>query len=145
MPLQGGTVQVVVVVQNPRLRGSRRQTAAGTAAAYHKSILYAYYRSVVKNGTRLQSQVCETQVIVVRSGDGADDLRCGGQPMLPIGDAESQDTVIDPRFATGTVMGKRYVDEAGIEVLVTKAGIGTLSVGEVPLQIKESKPLPASD
>ena len=27
-------------------------------------------------------------------------------------------------------MGKRYVDETGAEVLVTKAGAGTLSVGE---------------
>jgi hypothetical protein len=30
-------------------------------------------------------------------------------------------------------------------VLVTKAGKGTLSVGETPLVIKEAKPLPASD
>ena len=27
-------------------------------------------------------------------------------------------------------MGKRYVDETGAEVLVTKAGAGTLSVGD---------------
>ena len=42
-------------------------------------------------------------------------------------------------------MGKRYVDDAGAEVLVTKAGKGTLSVGSTPLAIKEAKPLPASD
>lgn len=30
--------------------------------------------SVIKNGTRLQSQVCDTQVIVVRSADDLDDL-----------------------------------------------------------------------
>ncbi len=42
-------------------------------------------------------------------------------------------------------MGKRYVDENGAEVLVTKAGKGTLSVGSTPLTIKEAKPLPASD
>jgi hypothetical protein len=30
-------------------------------------------------------------------------------------------------------------------VLVTTAGIGTLSAGDVPLRLKESKPLPASD
>jgi hypothetical protein len=45
----------------------------------------------------------------------------------------------------GTVMGKGYVDQAGSEVLVTKAGIGTLSAGDVPLRLKDSKPLPASD
>jgi hypothetical protein len=42
-------------------------------------------------------------------------------------------------------MGKRYVDETGAEVLVTKAGAGTLSVGETALSLKEAKPLPASD
>jgi len=42
-------------------------------------------------------------------------------------------------------MGKRYVDDGGAEVLVTKAGAGTLSVGETALSLKEAKPLPASD
>ena len=40
---------------------------------------------MIKNGTRLQSQVCDTQVIVVRSADSLDDLRAGGVPMVPIG------------------------------------------------------------
>ena len=42
-------------------------------------------------------------------------------------------------------MGKRYVDEGGAEVLVTKAGAGSLSVGTTALELKEAKPLPASD
>jgi hypothetical protein len=42
-------------------------------------------------------------------------------------------------------MGKRYVDETGAEVLVTKGGAGALSVGETLLELKESKTLPASD
>ena len=42
-------------------------------------------------------------------------------------------------------MGKRYVDADGSEILVTKAGKGTLSIGSTPLQVKEAKPLPASD
>ena len=41
-------------------------------------------------------------------------------------------------------MGKRYVDDGGAELLVTKAGQGTLTVGETPLSLK-AKPLPASD
>ena len=41
---------------------------------------------MIKNGTRLQSQVCDTQVIIVRSADSLDDLRAGGAPMVPIGD-----------------------------------------------------------
>ncbi|BDN80353.1 hypothetical protein MPS_4189 [Mycobacterium pseudoshottsii JCM 15466] len=40
---------------------------------------------MIKNGTRLASQVCDTQVIVVRSADTLDDLRCGGAPMVEIG------------------------------------------------------------
>jgi hypothetical protein len=42
-------------------------------------------------------------------------------------------------------MGKRYVDGSDAEVLVTKAGAGSLSVGTTVLVIKEAKPLPASD
>jgi hypothetical protein len=99
---------------------------------------------MIKNGTRLASQVCDTQVIVVRTADSLDDLRCGGAPMVPIG-AEQRAGELDPAFAEGNVMGKRYVDENGAEVLVTKAGAGTLTIGETPLHVKEAKPLPASD
>ena len=45
----------------------------------------------------------------------------------------------------GSLMGKRYVDTTGAEVLVTTAGAGTLCVGSVPLTIKESGPLVVSD
>jgi hypothetical protein len=100
---------------------------------------------MIKNGTRLQSQVCDTQVIVVRSTDSLDDLRAGGAPMVPIGEEASSDLTLDDGLADGNLMGKRYVDESGAEVLVTKAGKGTLTVGATPLTIKEAKPLPASD
>ena len=108
---------------------------------------------MIKNGTRLRSQVCDTQVIVVRTADSLDDLRAGGVPMVPIGSekigtenpAASATATLDPAFSDGNAMGKRYVDEAGAEVLVTKAGGGTLSVGTTALALKEAKPLPASD
>jgi hypothetical protein len=100
---------------------------------------------MIKNGTRLQSQVCDTQVIVVRSADSLDDLRAGGVPMVPLDAEKSSELSIDPEFSDGNAMGKRYVDEAGAEVLVTKAGAGTLSVGTTALSLKEAKPLPASD
>lgn len=100
---------------------------------------------MIKNGTRLQSQVCDTQVIVVRSADSLDDLRAGGAPMVPIGAETSSDLTLDPALSDGNLMGKRYVDENGAEVLVTKAGKGTLSVGTTALTVKEAKPLPASD
>jgi hypothetical protein len=100
---------------------------------------------MIKNGTRLQSQVCDTQVIVVRTADSLDDLRAGGAAMVPIGTETAGDATLDPAFSEGNAMGKRYVDETGAEVLVTKAGAGTLSVGATPLALKEAKPLPASD
>ena len=100
---------------------------------------------MVKNGTRLQSQVCDTQVIVVRSADSLDDLRAGGAPMVAVGSDVDSSLSLDAALSDGNLMGKRYVDDAGAEVLVTKAGAGTLSVGSTPLAIKEAKPLPASD
>lgn len=100
---------------------------------------------MIKNGTRLQSQVCDTQVIVVRSADSLDDLRAGGAPLVPVSSDVDPGLSIDESLAEGNLMGKRYVDEAGAEVLVTKAGKGTLSIGSTPLAIKEAKPLPASD
>jgi hypothetical protein len=100
---------------------------------------------MIKNGTRLQSQVCDTQVIVVRTADSLDDLRAGGTPMVPIGDDKAAGLAIDPALSDGNLMGKRYVDGSGAEVLVTKAGQGTLSVGATPLRTKEAKPLPAGD
>jgi hypothetical protein len=104
---------------------------------------------MIKNGTRLQSQVCDTQVIVVRSADSLDDLRAGGVPMVPLDSqkdsGKSSEFTIDPSFSDGNVMGKRYVDDNGAEVLVTKAGAGTLSIGTTALALKEAKPLPASD
>jgi hypothetical protein len=99
---------------------------------------------MIKNGTRLASQVCDTQVIVVKTADSLDDLRCGGTPMVVIG-ANRSGAEPDSAFAGGAVMGKRYVDDSGAEVLVTKAGTGTLSIGETALSLKEAKPLPASD
>jgi hypothetical protein len=100
---------------------------------------------MIKNGTRLQSQVCDTQVIVVRSADSLDDLRAGGAPMVAVGGDVDASLALDPALSDGTLMGKRYVDDGGAEVLVTKAGAGTLSIGSTPLAIKEAKPLPASD
>lgn len=100
---------------------------------------------MIKTGTRLQSQVCDTQVIVVRSSEALDDLRAGGVPMVPLDAEKAADSQLDPNFSGGTVMGKRYVDDSGAELLVTKAGAGSLSIGGTPLEQKAAKPLPASD
>jgi hypothetical protein len=85
-------------------------------------------------------------VIVVKTPSGDVDLRCGGQPMVPIGGEAGAGGSPDPAHNSGTLLGKRYADEAiGLEVLCTKAGQGSLSIGEVALGIKEAKPLPSSD
>lgn len=100
---------------------------------------------MVKSGTRMQSQVCDTQVIVVKASDELDDLCCGGVPMVPLDTEIDSTATLDPRFAANSAMGKRYVDGTGAEVLVTKAGVGTLTVVSSPLVLKDAKPLPASD
>ena len=65
--------------------------------------------------------------------------------MVPIGSEGDTSLTIDDSMCDGTLMGKRYVDDSGAEVLVTKAGKGTLSIGSTHLSLKEAKPLPASD
>jgi hypothetical protein len=96
----------------------------------------------MKPGPKLKSAVCDTEVMVIRGTEGVVD--CGGAPMLEQATADKKP--INPAFAEGTRIGKRYVDAAGkLELLCTKAGKGSLSVGGVALQIKDAKPLPSSD
>ena len=98
----------------------------------------------LKSGLRLQSVTCDTQVIVVR-GSGDADLRCGGQPMAPAGGAVDRQAPAEPHTG-GTLMGKRYGDdESGVEILCTKPGAGSLSIGDAPLPEKGAKALPSSD
>lgn len=99
----------------------------------------------LRNGLRLRSAVCATELVVVRAPAAPIDLRCGGTPMAEAG-GDVATGVVDPAFAEGTLLGKRYADEVlGLEVLCTKAGDGSLSIGNGPLAIKSAKPLPASD
>jgi len=98
----------------------------------------------LKPGLRLQSVADETQVIVVR-GSGDVDVRCGGAAMVPA-DGPADRQPLDAAFTGGTLMGKRYADaDAGIELLCTKPGDGSLSIGDVPLPTTDAKPLPSSD
>ena len=81
----------------------------------------------------------------MRTSHALDDLRAGGAPMIALDATADAGLRLDDDYAGGTLMGKRYVDADGSEILVTKAGKGTLSIGSTPLQVKEAKPLPASD
>jgi hypothetical protein len=100
----------------------------------------------LRPGSRLRSAVDATEVVVVKPPIGPVDLCCGGHPMVPMGSDGEAGAAPLPDHAGGTLLGKRYVDaDETLEVLCTKPGDGSLSVGDVPLQVKEAKPLPASD
>lgn len=100
----------------------------------------------LRPGLRLESATCDTQVVVVKAPKDATavDLRCGGEPMRELGTGGERLPVTtegDP-----TLLGKRYSDDdAGLEVLCTAGGAGSLTVGDRPLLVKGAKPLPSSD
>ena len=91
-----------------------------------------------KNGTRLRSQVCDTEVIIVRCGDELEDLRAGGAAMVPLGSELTSGAELAPGLDGGNALGKRYVSQGGAEVLVTNAGTGTLTLGSTPLTLKQA-------
>ena len=96
----------------------------------------------MKPGTKLKSTVCDTEVMIVRTSGAV--IECGGSPMADERPAER--SAINPAFAQGTKIGKRYVDAGGtVEVLCVKPGQGSLSIAGVALILKDAKPLPASD
>jgi len=100
----------------------------------------------LKPGARLRSSVCNTEVMVVLTPSGDVDLRCGGAPMIALGGEPEAGVSLSGDFSDGTQVGKRYVSEAGdLEVLCTKPGDGSISLGEAALQVKGAKPLPSSD
>lgn len=101
----------------------------------------------LRTGARLRSQVCTTEVIVLRAPAEEVELTCGGHPMVDRSDPATiaggpTTTTDDP----GTQLGKRYTRVAGdVEILVTVAGDGALFVDSEPLRFKEATPLPSSD
>jgi hypothetical protein len=102
----------------------------------------------LRAGSRLCSVVDGTEVIVVRPPTSAAVITCGGEPMLPPGDRPDgpADTTGDGPGNGGALLGKRYSDEeSGVELLCTKPGSFPLVCDGRPLQVKEAKPLPASD
>jgi hypothetical protein len=93
----------------------------------------------------LRSAVDACEVVVVRAPGEPVDLRCGGHPLRSVDEEAPSESVV-AGFDGGTQLGKRYADESlGLEVLCTKAGEGSISVGGTVLEVKGAKPLPASD
>ena len=100
----------------------------------------------LKAGSRWQSVVDDTQVIVVKAPNASVELQCGGHPMVPVGGEIPAGLTIDPAFSEPTAIGKRFADEAtGTELLATKGGAGTLALSGTAIPLKDAKPLPASD
>ncbi len=96
----------------------------------------------MKPGTKLKSAVCDTEVMVIRGGDMV--VECGGAPMGE--ERPSGQKAMNPAFAEGTQIGKRYVDQNGaVELLCVKPGKGSLSIQGVVLKTKDAKALPSSD
>ena len=99
----------------------------------------------LKPGTRWTSSVCDTEVIVVKGPPDEVELTCGGVTMVAAGEEPVAGGLNDDA-AEGTLLGKRYVDDGDtMEVLCTKPGTGSLGADGASLQLKEAKPLPASD
>lgn len=101
----------------------------------------------LKSGMRLRSQVCSTEVIVIRPGSRPVQLECGGSPMAPMDVARITGGKPEARFSGGSKLGKRYTHprDDSLEILVTKEGAGSLSDGLVDLVVKQARQLPASD
>lgn len=99
----------------------------------------------LKPGMRLRSQVCETEVVVVKAAqEGA--IRCGGVEVVAPDDPVDPNAVLSPDKAGGTLLGKRYADKEGnVEILCVKAGVGTLSLDGHDLEVRTAKALPSSD
>lgn len=101
----------------------------------------------LKAGSRLRSAVCATEVMVIAAPAGADiQVHCGGVPMIAPNETPAAGAAMAPDAAKGTVLGKRYVNQAGgLELLCTKPGAGSLGVDGELLILKEAKALPSSD
>lgn len=100
----------------------------------------------LKPGARFRSATSDTEIAVIKAPQGAVDLRIGGHPVVPLGQGRVEGASVDPLFDEPTAVGKRYTnDEGTIEVLCTKAGAGSISVGDTRLHPKDAKPLPSSD
>ena len=99
---------------------------------------------IYKPGTKLSSTVCKTQIMVLRAPSEELDISCGGAPMQ-VGDPADLNPIDDTQ-ASGTLVGKRYTDEAEtMEFLCTRGGDGSVAVAGYTIDVKAAKKLPSSD
>ena len=101
---------------------------------------------ILKSGSRLFSAVCTAEFMSIKVPKIVVELTIGGAS--PVSSAAERNGVRapSPGHDGGSLMGKRYVDDADtIELLCTKPGAGTPAVDGNLLQLKQAKALPASD
>ena len=102
--------------------------------------------SLLKPGTRLRSGACATEVMIVAAPKSDVSLTCGGVAMAALDAPRPAGVTPTADASGGTLLGKRYVSEAGdLELLCTKPGQGSLACDGKLLVVKGAKPLPSSD
>lgn len=100
---------------------------------------------MVKTGARLACPDCPVEVVVTRAGEAPVHLACSGSELVALDSSRPQGGHASTAEAAPQ-LGKRYVDEdAGLELLCTKAGTGELTCDGRALSLKAAKPLPSSD
>jgi hypothetical protein len=96
---------------------------------------------MMKPGTRLKSNVCEAELMIIKAGD-SDELTCGGVTL----DESSGRVKGESGKMNGCIVGKRYINSnESIEVLCVKTGEGSLYCNDEELMTKDTKKLPSSD
>jgi len=97
----------------------------------------------LKPGLRLESAVCEAEVMVIKAAAG-NELTCGGEALVE--QASDDKVTANEDHMHGCVIGKRYVNEdQSIELLCIKSGDGSLYYNGDELMTKDTKKLPSSD
>lgn len=96
-------------------------------------------------GVRYRSQVCETEIIVVRAPKEDIDLRCGGHALVSPEAPQDPTLSLVREFSAGSLLGKRYTDGDALEVLVVRPGAGELTLSTTPLEVMDPRVLPSSD
>jgi hypothetical protein len=100
----------------------------------------------VAAGSRWKSAVCATEVVVMKGAQQDLELQCGGVAMVAMSAERAAGAAPVAGHDGGTLLGKRYGDEAsGLELLCTKGGAGALSYDGQALVIRAVKALPSSD
>jgi len=97
-------------------------------------------------GKTLASAVDGATVVVVRASEAEVEVTSGGLSLYDPKSEEKSAGEPDPNLLGGTLIGKRYVNsDDTIELLATKPGKGSLAIDGEVLNLRDAKPLPASD